>query len=173
MYAGGVRKVPVLANDSDPDGDELEICRVGAVDRGLRVYEPRPWYEEDESFSLDEVEGDLTVRVARGMAAGGLEATYYACDTTTLSPATLRVRVPRPRPVSVKPVAGKPGRFVVRNTQSFPLDVYYSWREPNSETTAGRSLRAGRRFTFAIPVERGTWFAVNVRRGYRDQGRLR
>ncbi|GAA4692622.1 hypothetical protein [Nocardioides nanhaiensis] len=173
MYAGGTRMLSVLDNDADADGDALEICRIGAVDRGLRAYEPRPWYEEEDPFFFgDANRGDLVVRAARSSAGQTLEATYYACDTRSLRPATVRVQVLRPRPMTVTSVPGKPRTFVVRNTQSFGVDVYYSWREGNSETTTGGSVRPGQATRITLPVARGRWYAVSYRRGYRDQGRL-
>lgn len=173
MYAGGTRLLSVLDNDSDADGDDLEICRVGAVDRGLRAYEPRPWYEEEDLLFFDFYQqGDLVVRAARSAAGQTLEATYYACDTRSLSPATVRVRVLRPKPTAVTRVAGKPRTFVIRNTQSFPVDIYHSWREGNSETTSGGSVRPGRTMKVTLPVAKGRWYAISYARGYRDQGRL-
>lgn len=171
LFAGGTRGLQVLANDTDPDGDELEICRMGTVDRGLRAGEPNRWAGEFLDLpgpSLD----DVVVEAGRGTAGQVLEAVYYACDDTHLTPATVQVRVKEARPLLVRAVPGQTGKFMVRNTQSFRLWFTWSWRVKNGENASSTVLGPGRRMNFSIPVRRGTWWASSTERGYYDRGRL-
>lgn len=171
VFAGGTRGLQALANDSDPDGDDLEICRMGTVDRGLRAGEPGRWAGEFLDLPGAPVD-DLMVEAGRGTAGQVLEAVYYACDETHLAPATVRVRVKRSRPLVIRPLEGEPGSFTLRNTQPFQMWFTWAWRSRQGDYATSTRVGEGRTLVFSIPVRRGTWTASNVQRGYADRGRL-
>src|SRR4051812_46988189 len=64
IRAGDFAIVDVIANDKDPDGDQLDVCRVGPTPRKLRA---------------EAVEGQLAIFPSR-TAQGTYTLTYYACD---------------------------------------------------------------------------------------------
>jgi len=80
---GDFKAVNLLANDTDPDGDTLEICRFGTLPDALFV----------------EQDGDQTYIGAE--RAGTFTFTYYACDLSYLSPATVTVTVQKPPPMFI------------------------------------------------------------------------
>lgn len=110
MYEGESRSVRVLRNDSDPDGDDLAICRVAAV-------------PDDAAYSASVWENRLYVFVDRG-APDQVEITYYACDYEALVPATLTISVQRVRPVRVVKAA-RPGRLRVTNLNDRRITFYW------------------------------------------------
>ena len=100
MYAGGMRQVNVLKNDSDPDGDELAVCRIAG-----------PTETADYSIGTD---GQKVFVFLSPDATGDISITYYACDFETLVPATLTVSVKEIIPPTVAKTS-KPGRLRVTN----------------------------------------------------------
>src|SRR5262249_17460521 len=83
VHAGDVTPVDVTANDSDPDGDEVQVCRLSHVPRAL---------------AHSQVQDGTLMLVAGGRAHGTYTLTYSACDDSSLSAGTLTVRVKPPRP---------------------------------------------------------------------------
>ena len=69
MRAGEGSVVDVTANDSDPDGDQLEVCRVGPFPRAVGALVQ---------------DGDLVVLPSR-RAHGTYTLTYYVCDQSYLT----------------------------------------------------------------------------------------
>jgi len=91
-------------NDSDPDGDSLQVCR---LDPDL----PR---KLGQSFVS---EGDV-VLVANPRARGTFVLTYYACDSSYLTPGTITVTV-RPPPPAIDVIQigdAPPGLLKIKNT---------------------------------------------------------
>ena len=109
MYAGQGRLIDVLRNDSDPDGDELAICRVGS-------------YDEDR-FYVD-IEEDKLFVAAFENDSEDLVLTYYACDFDTLVPATLTVSFKEILPLKVVK-AQRPGRIRMTNDNDRTVRVLY------------------------------------------------
>lgn len=103
LRAGEGQVVDVTANDSDPDGEQLQVCRVGPVPRALRGTMVQ--------------DGELIV-LASPRARGTYTLSYYACDVSYLTAGTLTVKVKPPAPtLDIIPVGdGPPGRIRIINT---------------------------------------------------------
>lgn len=106
LYAGQMKAVKVLANDSDPDGDDLAVCRVTTPD--------------DIGDVFVEPVGD---RILVDATAAGLDPhttvhdftfTYYACDFQALVPATVTVTFREVQPLTVTKTH-RAGRLRVTN----------------------------------------------------------
>lgn len=110
MYEGNSGRVPVLRNDSDPDGDDLSVCRVAPV-------------PDDAEYSASAYRGRLYVHVDRG-APAEIAITYYACDRETLVPGTVTITVQRLKPVRVVKGA-RPGRVRVTNLNDRRITFYW------------------------------------------------
>lgn len=82
IYAGTLNFPDLLANDSDPDGDDLDVCRI------REVMEPPVGFMDPLG---------IQILVADPGTSGVFEFTYYACDYATLVPGTLTVTV-KPSP---------------------------------------------------------------------------
>lgn len=110
FYDGGIMFVDVLANDSDPDGDDLRVCRIGEVS------EPAP-------AIVDINQGNLVVGLF-GEVPGVVTITYYACDLETMVPATLTLTV---KPVHSPQVTktDRPGVLRVANPNDHA--TRFSW----------------------------------------------
>jgi hypothetical protein len=116
--------VDVLANDSDPDGDELQVCRLGDLPRALRASQVQG--------------GQLLVLPGRG-ARGTYTLTYYACDTSYLTPGTLTVRVRPPAPrFLIEPLGPPPGKIRLVN-QLKHVTFHCQWHSLDSEKVLGKA----------------------------------
>ncbi len=93
IRAGEPSQVDVTANDSDPDGDEVAVCRLGPLPRALR----------DTQIS----NGTLYVFPTR-RAHGTYRITYYACDQSYLTAGTLTLEVRPAGPTfDIRPLDGR------------------------------------------------------------------
>ena len=103
VRAGEGAMIDPVDNDGDPDGDSLQVCRLGPdLPRAL-------------AQSMIQ-EGDLVV-IANRHARGTYELTYYACDDSYLTAGTVTVTVKPPAPTfDIRPVDGLPGRVRLVNT---------------------------------------------------------
>jgi hypothetical protein len=111
MFAGNVEVVDVLANDTDPDGDDLAICRVG--DSPNKNLEPI-------------VDGEQLIILSSAAAKPGTYTfTYYACDFSYLSPGTVTLTIDPEPEITVKKLAGKPGKLKVTNPADFRIQFLY------------------------------------------------
>jgi hypothetical protein len=122
VRAGDPDELDVTANDSDPDGDELQVCRIGSAPRALRA-----------TVS----DGRLSV-LPRRTARGTYSLTYYACDTSYLTPGTVTVRVRPPGPaLTVTALTRLPGKVRIVNT--YPHRTFHcEWRRLGSDRVEGR-----------------------------------
>lgn len=109
MYAGEGRAIDVLRNDSDPDGDELAICRVADV--------------EGDDYAVF-VEDNLLYVYTSGDRTENLVITYYACDFETLVPATLTISFKEIKPMKVVKL-DRPGRLRVTNNNDRTVRFLY------------------------------------------------
>lgn len=150
-YGGGGQPVTVdvLADDSDPNGDELAICRVEvpgnapllvdeapADDRHRTARPARSW-----SRSSGSAPTALYV-VALGNRAASYAVRYWACDHEYLTPATLTVTVEPVEPVRAKVLRG---RERVRFTNPLQRAVRVEWGGLRSQDPDGSVLvRPGR-----------------------------
>lgn len=120
LRADNPKVVNVLANDTDPNGDELAICRVEVPD--------------DVPLAAAFVDADLLVMAARNQT-GTYEITYWACDHDYLTPATVTVHVtkvkpPKPAtPIKATKVAGHAGRVKFTNPGGKPVVVLFGSRK--------------------------------------------
>jgi hypothetical protein len=78
VMAGDFKVLDVLANDTDPDGDALAVCRVRNVPRAL-IAEP-----------------DRDRILVGALNPGTYTFTYYACDYSYLAPAKVTITVKAP-----------------------------------------------------------------------------
>jgi hypothetical protein len=125
MRAGEGNVVDVTANDSDPDGDQLEVCRVGPAPRAVGAL----------------VEGgDLVVLPSR-RAHGTYTLTYYACDNSYLTAGTLTVKVRPPAPTfDIIPVGdAPPGRIRLVNTYKHQT-FHCQWGALDSDKVQGKAI---------------------------------
>jgi hypothetical protein len=128
VHAGDFTIVDATANDKDPDGDQLEVCRVGQVPRGI------------EAIVSD---GEVALGASR-RAHGTYTLTYYACDDGYLSAGTLTVVVGPPRQYfDIQPVAraAQAGRgVVIKLVNTYKHKTFHCvWGPQNSDRVAGRA----------------------------------
>ncbi|MEZ0577191.1 Ig-like domain-containing protein [Nocardioides sp. MH1] len=143
MYPGQFRQIDVLANDSDPDGDDLAVCRVT----------PAP---DDANYFVDISGGKLVVFT--GDASEDIVITYYACDYETLVPATLTISFREVHEVQVVK-ADRPGRLRVTNDNNRPVSFLYgSFSEPRPDGHA--RVPANGSLVVRVHRHRIDWVAV-------------
>jgi hypothetical protein len=109
LYAGQARLIDVLKNDSDPDGDELAVCR---VDPG-----------EHEDYYVESQGGSLFVFTSPD-ATSDVTITYYACDFETLVPATLTISFKQIEPIQVEKLSRPDGRVSIPRNDSVVISVH-------------------------------------------------
>ena len=86
-WAGAAGRVNVLANDSDPQAQSLDVCRVDRSGRAVSA-----WTQLDNT--------GFTVETSEG-ASGTYTVTYYACNDARLTPGTVTVHLRQAKPVRV------------------------------------------------------------------------
>ncbi|HJQ04959.1 MAG TPA: Ig-like domain-containing protein [Nocardioides sp.] len=138
----------VLANDSDPDGDPLAVCRLGTVPSGL---------------DAEIIDGKLELFP---FTPGTYSLTYYACDFDYLTPGTVTVTV-KPAPkiaIRVLKSDSRPGQLKVVNRGSFTFA--FQWGSYKKVQPDGRVHVAAHSSRW-VHVRRVsvTWVASNARRG--------
>lgn len=154
VWSGSVKTADVLANDSDPQGDPLAVCRVAES----------PYRNVGLGIEGGGDEGELYVFAGPRAKAGTYVLTYYACDFEYLTPATLTVTVKRSTPVRVTKIEGRPGKLRVVNPNS--RRILMMWGDPMQERPDG-TLRLPGHQSEVITVERRSifWFALFPRDG--------
>lgn len=100
-YAGGSNVLDVLANDSDPQGSPLQVCKVK--------------YDQSPESNIYAFVSDGTVFAGVGSGTGTFSFRYYACNDTFLTPATVTITVRAAEPLRVHKLADRPGRLKVVN----------------------------------------------------------
>ena len=157
MYPGQFRTIDVLANDSDPDGDALEVCRLAPIP------EDAPYYAGIEDGKVFVWAGEEPTE--------DIVITYYACDYETLVPATLTISFREVVPV-VAEKAQRPGRIRVTNGNDRPVTFLYgSFREPHPD---GR-VKVPADGAVTVRVHRHTidWIAILARSVSAGVGHIR
>jgi hypothetical protein len=86
-WAGSMGYVDVLANDSDPQGQPLDVCRIAPSGRDVSGFVE----EWNGRFRLD----------TRENRSGTYTVTYYACNQSRLAPGTVTVHLRRATPVEI------------------------------------------------------------------------
>ena len=130
LNAGEGIVLDVTANDTDPDGDELAVCRVG----------------DDVPRKLEAIidEGQLLV-MPKARARGTYTFTYYACDSSYLTPGQVTVKVGPPRPtLEMIPLGAIPGR--VRIVNHYEHQTFHcTWDDGSDGKVDGRAtVRPGK-----------------------------
>lgn len=126
MYAGGEASVDLLANDSDPQGADLAVCRIG----------PESYRNLDVLTFSDGRSTNVSVITSPRMPSGTYELTYYACNYERLTPGTLTVTVKRPKAVQASRVVDRPGRVRFKNPNERRVVVL--WGSRSEERPDGR-----------------------------------
>lgn len=157
-YAGAVVEVTPLANDSDPDGDELAVCRVA-----------------DSSYKKVDLifAGDSVLLLASPRTKPGTYTfTYYACDFETLVPGTITFTVKKGPKIRAKALPGKPGMIKVTNPADFRIVFLYgSFRNENPDGIVKIARRSS--VTFRVRRTKIDWIAISPRNGYTVMGHVR
>jgi hypothetical protein len=145
-FPGNLTALRPLRNDRDADGDRLRICALGSERyAGIR----RSVYDDQLDYYLS---------VRRTAAPGTYTFTYYACDGTSSTPGTITLTVPeRPR-ITVRKVAGHPGRLRVTNGASFTIRfVYGDYTQDDAEGDVRIPRKSSR--VVSTRYTRVDWFA--------------
>lgn len=167
---------PVLANDSDPDGDELAICRF-AVPEGAPILvapgsrpdvDPADLPGAPRTWSRSEGEETTTALQVFALTnrAGTYRVTYWACDHDYLTPATLTVTV---QPVARVTAKVLPGRDRVRFTNPGKRRVVVRYGPADFEggTRDERRVRVGPGRSTVVTVEHRRMIYTAFERGTR------
>ena len=145
------RLVDVLANDRDPNGDELAVCRV-------QVPAEVPLHVE----MLGEDVGNRLLVQPLDNRSGTYSLTYWACDFDYLTPATVTVTVKAVPQVTGTVVAGRPGRVRFRNPGARPAVVVNG--AVRREQPDGEVRVAARSATVVRTTRRALFFTAYVPR---------
>ncbi len=130
----------VLANDHDPDGGNLQVCRFDSpADVALRLRIVSRSGIPGENGIIKPGSTRIDVSPEEGFHAGDYSIPYYACDRSHLTPATLTLQV---RDFTAQAVAGQPR--VVRFTNPLDQAALVYWAPPGAEDISGsQHLEAG------------------------------
>ncbi len=144
MGVGWTYLASPLLNDTDPDGDKLDLCRLGRIPRNLEVRRS----------------GNGLVIEARHQAANRtFSFTYYACDFEALVPGTITITIHERPGVRVTKVA-RPGVLRVHNPGRRTISFVYGGLGSNDPDGL---LRVPRHASRTVRVHRHQlgWIAVN------------
>lgn len=160
-WSGAWGRVPVTDNDTDPQGQPLDVCRLGPDAIAPPV---------TSNLSVDVVEGRLYLG-ARRHASGTVLVPYYVCNSGRLAPTVLRVELRQADPLVVHPVAGAPAQVRVRNHNVVPV-LFVVGISPGGGEILGRVGDHAAR-TFHLPRAAHFWEGMIGRSGgYAGSGRL-
>ncbi len=145
-FTGNLTALRPLRNDTDAEGDKLRICALGPERYdGIR----RTVYDDQLDYYLN---------VRRTAAPGVYTFTYYACDGTSSTPGTITLTVEKRPRITVRKVAGRPGRLRVTNGASFPIRfVYGDYTKDDAEGDVRVPKRSSR--VVSSRYTRIDWFA--------------
>ena len=127
MYPYGMASVDVLANDTDPgdpDGSQLALCRLPSLDLSSILSNSSPVLVTEGDGILGKP-GEMFVMLSKKRLAKPATVSYYVCNFTYLTPATLTVTTRPVADVSAKTVKGKPGWVKVTNHND--RRIRFSW----------------------------------------------
>ena len=153
------QNVRVLANDTDPDGDALQICRIDAPDDStlsVHIWSDQGWpgWKEIQPGATK-----LMVEQDDLLEPGSYDVRYYACDQSHLSPATLTVDV---APISATAVDGQPN--VVRFSNPIDRGILVDWWSSQDHHDHGSfNLASGSSLDVQVEHTRIAWAAFELR----------
>lgn len=159
VYRGNVAEFTPLDNDTDPDGDELAVCRVAES----------PY----KKFEVLDVDDSVVILPLGNTRPGSYVFSYYACDFETLAPGTMTVNVVKPPRITAEALPNRPGRIKITNPADFKIRFLYG--DFDEEEPDG-VVRVVRNSSVIIPVRRTTidWVAYSSRRfEFLRQGHVR
>jgi hypothetical protein len=146
VYPGNVTFLVPLANDTDPDGDELAICRLGT--------------EKYKGIRPDYLGVDFAIAVGPKAKPGTYTFTYYACDFSYLTPGTITVTVEEALDFTVKKIDGRPGKLKVTNGAPFTVRFLYgSFEEEGPDGTL--RIKRGESVVITVHRTRIDWIATS------------
>jgi hypothetical protein len=124
VRAGDFASVDLTANDKDPDGDQLDVCRLGPLPRHIEAG----------------IDGDYLVVTPDTQAKGTYTLTYYACDDSYLTAGTVTVVVGPPRQsFDIFPVAFEP-HVVLKLVNTYKHKTFHcTWSPVGGHRVAGRA----------------------------------
>jgi hypothetical protein len=169
LYPGQEGRIDVLANDTDPAGDDLALCRVPGLDLFENGHFPKVLVLDESIFGGPV--GTLALQAMPG-ARGTHAVDYYVCNHTRLTPATLTVTIRPVQPVDVAKVPGRPGRLQVTNHNDRAITFMPAPPGPCLFGTMGR-VGAGQTRTFRVNQHTIRWTAQIGRGGIADHGTVR
>ncbi|WP_157544772.1 Ig-like domain-containing protein [Nocardioides halotolerans] len=156
-FPGNLAALRPLRNDTDAEGDRLRICARGPEHYpGIRV----DVFEDQKDFYL-------TAR--RGTAPGTYTFTYFACDGTSATPGTVTLTVQKLPRITVRKIAGHPGRLRVTNGAPFRIRLVYG---DYSQDDAEGDVRIPKKSSRVVSTRYSkiSWFAfVMTPRGSGDE----
>lgn len=166
MWPGESITVDVLANDSDPGGDDLALCRLPPVrndsDTLPVVIWDRSWLASGEPRVLS---------VATGWRSAGTHTVeYYVCNHTRLTLAHLTVTIRPVQPVDVVK-ADAPGRIVVTSHNDQKV-VFRATDSTGCATDIRAVIAAGETRSFRVRRHTLKWTAY-IEDGVADFGTIR
>ena len=167
-WPGGTAEVDVLANDSDPGGDDLALCRMPPLETGPGAAPPVTIV--DESIFGGPV-GTIAVQTSP-RAHGTYVLDYYVCNHTRLSPAHLTVTVRPTEPVDVVPGRRDHVRVTNHNDRSV---VFAAFTRDTCDLDTIRRVGAHRTRSITVHHRSLQWMAViggQRSSGIADHGRV-
>jgi methionine-rich copper-binding protein CopC len=160
VYVGGGTAAEPLANDSDPDGDELAVCRV-----------PN---DAEKRFSVFiDADGPVEIIANPRTKPGTYTLTYYACDLSYLTPGTITVTVEATPRLKAIAVTSKPGLVRFRNP-SDNAAIFFWGSFPDEEVPDG-SIRvpAGGSKVVRVHHTLVSWAGISPKGNFVKEGRIR
>ena len=154
MWPGGAATVDVLANDSDPAGDDLAVCRLPVAD----LTSPRqPPVRVVDASTWGGPAGQLVVLTSL-RAHGTYVVDYYVCNHTRLTPARLTITVQPTEPVDVVPDR-RAGRVRITNHNDRTIE-FVAVAPRSCEIDAERRVGAGATVSAKVHHRSIEWLAV-------------
>jgi Bacterial Ig domain len=151
-YPGNLAVLRPLRNDSDAEGDMLRICALGP--------------EKHPGIGVDvfEDQKDYYLNVRRTVAPGTYTFTYYACDGTSSTPGTVTLTVHKRPRITVRKLAGHPGRLRVTNGAKVAIRFLYG---DYTKDDAEGDVRIARKSSVVVSTRytRIDWFAFAAKGG--------
>jgi hypothetical protein len=157
-WSGSWDRVDVTANDTDPQGDPLDVCRLSP---------------DAQAPSLREVltpgvyDGQLDVGTARRVS-GTFELPYYVCNSGRLAPALLRVVLTPAEPLTVTRLDRDPHLVRIHNPN--PVRVRFALKRPHAYLRYGVVAPHATKTISAPPGARRWEGSIGRHGGYAGSG---